>query len=403
MLRPVHCLAIAALSAAACIEPSATTAADAPLAPFQSELLDLAYDAASSFPLDPHAKNRARAQQEAFTTALELAQPQRALRYAAGIENWRQGLAYAEYALWAARRGADAAELEQTLGLAAAIADDPAATAEQDWRRARIRVRIAETWLLLGDTTRAAEYLQGANAAEAGAIGRTSAQLADADSFDRQVTALDEVILAGDFDAVQHALAACVALYDRFYADVERRKRAEDKVIASWAGTPADVNLRMRMGLAEAALRHGDSPHALALVEQAQELFSATAWSNEDRIRFRAELAGLRHRAGDRARAREEAEAARLAYDLSRDEIVDVFRAETLLPLAAAFHALDDEPAALALYRRALEESQINPNSRPRCDDLVAICVALAVEGLQPDAALMESLRDARRRLGAPW
>jgi hypothetical protein len=132
-------------------------------------------------------------------------------------------------------------------------------------------------------------------------------------------------------------------------------------------------------------------------------LFSATAWSTEDRIRFRAELAGLRHRAGDRARARAEAAAALLAYEVSRDEIVDVFRAETMIPLAVAFSALEDAPAALALYRRALEESQINPNSRPRCDDLVAICVSLAVESLEPDDALMESLRDARRRLGAPW
>ena len=403
MLRPIHRLAIAALCAAACIEPAATTTADAPLAPFQSELLDLAFDAASAFPLDPHAKNRARAQQEAFTAALELAQPQRALRYAAGIGNWRQGLAYAEHALWAARRGAGAAELERTLALAAAIADDPVATDEQDWRRARIRVRIAETWLLLGDAARAAEFLQGANAAEAGAIGRTSAQLADADAFDRQVAALDQVILAGDFDAVKHALAACVALYDRFYDDVERRRRAEDKVVASWAGTPADVNLRMRMGLAEAALRHADSAHALVLVEKAQELFASTTWTSEDRIRFRAQLAGLRHRAGDRARAREEAEAALLAYELARDEIVDVFRAETLLPLAEAFHALEDDDAALMLYRRALEESQINPNSRPRCDDLVAICASLAVQGLAPDAALMEALRGARARLGAPW
>ena len=63
MLRLFHRLALAALCAAACIEPAATTTADAPLAPLQSELLDLAYDAASAFPLEPHAKNRARAQE----------------------------------------------------------------------------------------------------------------------------------------------------------------------------------------------------------------------------------------------------------------------------------------------------------------------------------------------------
>lgn len=389
--------------AASCIESDAVQLAGAHPTAAQAELLDLAFDAASAFPLDPHGKSRARAQQAVVDAALELEQPELALRYAGGIENWRQGLAYAEYALWSARRGASATELEERMQIAAAIADDPLRTAEQDWRRARIRVRLAEAWLTLGDAGRAAELLAGANAAEAGAIERTRARLADADGFDRQLAAVDAVILAGDFDAVRHALEACVELYERFYDDVARRDLAERKVEDSWEGLPVDLNIRLRMGLAEAALRHGDAPRALEVVERAHALYLEQSWTAEDRIRFRAQLAGLRHRCGDVARAREEAEAARTSYQFAREEIVDIYRAGVLIPLAEAFHDLGDLPAALELYDRALEEAFHNPNSRPRCEDFVRLCCSLARRGLAPDAAHRLRLRDARARLSDPW
>jgi len=402
MLRPALLLTGLSL-ATACIERHSPPIADAPLTVQQAALLDLAFDAASAFPRNPHEKNRARAQETVVVASLELDLPERALRYTGGIENWRQGLAYAEYTLWSVRRGADASQLRTVMDLAAAIGDDPVKTGGQDWRRARIRVRLAESWLTLGDADRAAEFMAGANAAEAGAIVRTFAKLADADAFDRQIAAVDAVILAGDFDAVRHAMAACIELYDRFYADETRRALAEEKVITSWYGMPVDVNLSLRMGLAEAALRHEDPAKALEIVDSAQRLFEKQVWTAVDRIRMRAQLAGLRYRAGDEERARAEAEGAWLAFNLSRDEIVDIERAGVLVPLAEAFLDLGDRSEALALYLHAAEEARINPNSRPRCDDLVAICCSLAIRNLQPDTALDAKLYALRDSLGDPW
>ena len=54
------------------------TIADSPLAEYQKELLDLAFDTASTFPTVPHVKNRARAQGEVVQACFELDQPQRA-------------------------------------------------------------------------------------------------------------------------------------------------------------------------------------------------------------------------------------------------------------------------------------------------------------------------------------
>jgi hypothetical protein len=391
------------LGASACIDSGAELAVDAPLAAQRAELLDLAFDAASAFPLQPHAKNRARAQEAVVNASFELGQHVRALEYARGIGNWRQGLALAEYAQREARRGTPAAALEPFLAEASLIADDPARTEGQDWRRDRIRVRIAEAWLLLGNQMRAAEYLQGAAPAEATRVDAAAASLADAASFDRQLAAVDSIISTGDLDSVRHVLTACVALYDRFYDDVQRRDRAESKVEESWIGLPVDINLDMRMALAEAALRHGDAQRGLAIVDRAHALFAEQSWTTVDRIRLRAQLAGLRHRCGDPERARSEAEAARLAFEVSRDEIVDIFRADALIPLAEAFHSLGDASAAEELFGLALTEAYRNPNSRPRCDDFVALCCSLALRGVDPTPNFWQRLREARARLGDPW
>ena len=45
----------------------------------------------------------------------------------------------------------------------------------------------------------------------------------------------------------------------------------------------------------------------------------------------------------------------------------------------------------------------VNPNSRPRAEDLVAICCSMAKSAVEPDAALMGRIRQVKDALGAPW
>jgi hypothetical protein len=104
-----------------------------------------------------------------------------------------------------------------------------------------------------------------------------------------------------------------------------------------------------------------------------------------------------------RARARAELEAALRSWHEERDAIVDIYRAGTLRPLAFACYTIGDPEQAEQLLALALEEGQVNPNSRPRCDDLVATCVALATRGIDPAPATWERLREIRRGLGNPW
>jgi hypothetical protein len=45
----------------------------------------------------------------------------------------------------------------------------------------------------------------------------------------------------------------------------------------------------------------------------------------------------------------------------------------------------------------------INPNGRPRAEDLTATCVAMAVAGVVPDPLTAQKIDAVRNQLGEPW
>jgi tetratricopeptide (TPR) repeat protein len=385
---------------AAATQPAAI--ADAALEPWRAELLELAFEAASSMPQNPHVKNRARAQAEIVTACFKLEQPRRALAYAQQIENWRRGTGHAEFAVYCAERGASA-EARQHIDTALAVARASEHETAQAWRADEILARVAQAELLLGRGAEAERLSQVIEGPEAGLVAEARARTMDAARYDEVLRALEAPIASGQLEQVQAALGTYAELYDRFYADAERRGALESRIKASWNGLPLLVRFQVLVRLTESALVHGDTERALALVADNEALVAGAPWQAEDHVALLAELAALRHRAGDPEGARAQAERARAMFDDQRLRIVDVFRGVALRPLAEAYHVLGEREAALATYRRALEEAVVNPNSRPRTDDLVATACSLALAGLEPDPELWRQLREVRAGLGEPW
>jgi hypothetical protein len=64
---------------------------------------------------------------------------------------------------------------------------------------------------------------------------------------------------------------------------------------------------------------------------------------------------------------------------------------------------MGDRAKALTIYKRGVDESLVNPNARPRVEDLVATCLSLAQNGVEPDAELNAQLEKVSKGLGAPW
>jgi hypothetical protein len=380
---------------------------DKPLAAWRTELLDLAFSSASAIPATPHIKDRSRAQEAVVDTCLRLDLPQRALGYIEKIDNWRRGAGYADLAFWCAQHGHEG-DVQRYLDLAEAIAEHPEKLSsqyesDQSWRRDRIRATIARTHVWLGQTEAAAKFEAGMVDSEAGKLSAMKAARSDANAFDEQLHAVDAVVAKGEFDQVRNALEACAQLVTRFYADADRRSRAEEKIKSSWKRLPPQVQLDLTMELAGFALDHDDQLHALALVKDAQVILDGTQWIAEQKIPLISRLAGLRHRAGDPTAARREVDAALALFDAERAKIVNIYRAGVLRSLAETYESMGDNGAALSVYKRAIEEGVDNKNSRPRAEDLSATCASMAVNAAEPDASLRARQLAIRTGLAQPW
>ncbi|MBL8860484.1 MAG: hypothetical protein JNK02_00590 [Planctomycetes bacterium] len=393
---------------------AASTGAPVPVVePWRIEFLDLAFDVASAFPVNPHIKNRSRAQVEVVLAALEVDQPDLALRYAAGIANWRRGEALGAFAHHQARHGR-LARVQEFLDEAQRIADggglpaDPTAGGDgievsQEWRRDRIRAWIARTYLVLGQSTRADGAAEGTIDAESVPIHAQRARSAPEAEFEAEVRRLDALVAAGSFDPLRAALGAYAELYGRFFLDAEKRALLEERVATALAKMPVQLRVDAYCALAGHALAHESASKARELLDLARAAIEAARWDAETSIPLVARVATLRARAGDREAASGEVEFALDAYAKERERIVNMYRGGVLRPLAEACVAMGDEARARAIYARALEEAVVNPNSRPRADDLVATIASMVVQGLRPDESLEKRIREIRAGLGDPW
>ena len=377
--------------------------ADASLANDRGDLLDLAFKAVSRMPLDPHVKNRSRAQESVVEACLELDLPVRALRYAGQIEGWRRGKCCADVAFYGAQHD-QTAEVPQLLQQALEIAEREATSEDaQDWQRDRVRVTVAKTHVWLGHLADAAKLAVHTEVFEGGKVEAVRAMVLDPAMFEEEFKSLCAVLATGAFDPMQSALESCAQLFNRFYDDAEKRARLEEKIKSSWSKLPSQIRIDLSLELGDFALRHGDKERALALAQETRALVDGSKWEPNDHLPMVARVAELRFRAGDAKRARAEIEAALARYDEERTKIVDIYRAGTLRPLAEACQTIGEGAAALAVYKRCIEEGVANPNSRPRADDFAATCCSMAKRGVEPDAELRARLVEIEGKLGDPW
>ncbi len=306
------------------------TLQDKPLQSLQTNLLTIAAEVASALPVQPHLKDRSRAQEAVVATCFELEQPQRALACIEKIGNWRRGKGYADYALYSLHHGITT-DVEFYLNQAEQLAT----LADQEWRRDEIKTRIEN----------ATHFLQ---------TGEPISTPID-------VLSLDDSKL------------------------------------------PRSVFVENRMALAESALELSDVDLATQRLNEARGLLMDARWPAEYQIPWMANIAALRVRCAERQKAQNELQEAVALFNEKQDSIVNIYRAETLIPIAEAFQALEDSEAALRFYARALEASIENPNSRPRAEDLSAICRSMALHAVEPTEELWSRIREIKANLADPW
>ena len=380
----------------------ARPAVDAPLAAWQGALLDLAWQAASAMPLEPHVRNRSRSQAEVVEACLALDQPARARARLEGIANWQRGEALADLAVWCVQHGATA-DVDADLERARQVAEAPGDDTWQDWQRARIRAKIAQAHILLGHDEAAARFSNDLEPSEEGHVQVARALAGGKQGYDEQVAALDSAIQAANLDLVRGCIEACTGLYDTNYDDAARRAELEQKLAVAGTKIPRALGIESLVDLAGIALAHGDRDNALALASRAHDMLEANPWVAEDEVPLRALIAGMRGRAGDLDLARKEIADALALYERDQRTIADVFRAGVLRPVAEACQSMGETQTARSIYAQAIEAGALNPNSRPRAQDLVSTCCSMARHGVPPEEALQARLKAIAEALGDPW
>jgi len=361
--------------------------ADAPIADYQKQLLDLAFEAVSKMPLHPHIKNRSRAQEAVVVTCYEMEQPQLALRFVEEIKNWRKGMGLADYALYCVNRGVtDGVEkyLIEARQIAKADAEQPSA---QEWRAQRILDKI--------------ELVRGI--AEQKKSGKEGGVYDDPKDFKIYVDSLEAALEGYVFEDALNAMGDAAKLYADYYEDEKRRERIQGLIVSAREKIPATARLDALFSAAQTAFEHGDRENATQLTDLLKSIFDDIVLSAEVDVAMRARIAPLYHMAGNKEKAHAMVADALDAYETKRALIMNIDRAGLLREVAAAFVKMDEGGTALDMYKRAVEAGMENPNSRPRSTDFAETCCAMAKHEIEPDEALWKRLREINGKLQAPW
>lgn len=396
----------AAAPTAPATKPAAAPATkpDATLDAYRVELLRIAAKVAAAVPAKPHQKTRGRLQESVVDALLALDRPAQALTVAATIADWRRGVATASVALRHAARG-ESDRARELAEVARRAGEELAASGEetQAWRTDRVRAGVARVHFALGDPAAASAAAAGLAPSEELRIVAERPETTSLERLDAQIADANAAAKAGVVEQMNLAAEALLAQYERRFDDEIARGRIEDALRACWKRMPTLMRFDGSARAIRVAAARGDAARARILLGELRAAVDADRWTPEQQVPVRGRLAALRHAAGEVDDARRELAAAVRLFADTRTRIVDIFRGEALRPLAEAHLDAGDPAGALAVYRTALEEAVVNPNSRPRAEDLCALSCSMAVRGCAPDAAFLARLNAVAAALGDPW
>ena len=266
-----------------------------------------------------------------------------------------------------------------------------------------MRVGIGRVYAALGEEKLADSLEAGVVEAERGRVAEVRVDTLEADDLDARLAALGAVVAEYNFDLSRNALAEYTALLRRFGGDPIVRERILADMRLAWKDMPIIAQLDAMGSLVDTAVAIGANYTARILCDEADALIDGSAWMPEDKPGTLARFAELRYRAGDPRRARERLDAALACYDETERAIVNIWRAGALRPIAHAFFTMGEHGSSHDLYNRAIEVGTLNPNSRPRAEDLCRTCLSIADCGLEVRPELLSRIREIAGALSDPW
>jgi tetratricopeptide (TPR) repeat protein len=313
------------------------------------------------------------------------------------MQGWRQGNVIALLG----QRYAALGQNDRAQSCAArALLVDPG---ESTWGKDIVATEVARIYVKLGDDSKAYATVPADLQAERGRVeAERTAKLPDA-QLDAQADMFDKAIATMNFDLARGGIDGYLAWLDRVIDDAPRRERALKALSAALPGLPFDLQVRGNVQLADVLFAHGYKELATLQVDRASELFRATVFLPEDTAPLGVVVAKARIRLGDTKAGRAELRRLRTEYEVRAETIVNLRRAASWRALAEGYLLLGDTDDAGYCYAAALDAGALNPNARPRAEDLSATCVSMAVSGFMPPPELLLRIENIRAGLADPW
>jgi tetratricopeptide (TPR) repeat protein len=366
-------------------------------AEWRREELANAMRVASSFQSKSHVRVKSRMQREVAATALDVGMESLAVSYANEIADWRRGEVLALAAQAMARCG-DRRGAESCLALAAQELVNA-----QDWMRERLTSQIAVAYALLGETEKARSL--GAQVAPelTGSVEATLSGQASIGELDRQSDAFDAAIATQSMDVVRSGIDGHFAVWSRVRGDAARSARAEKAIRGAAAGLPEELQIGVRLRLADALVSAGRVDDARTEVGEALRILQSRERLPDVEGPLARDVAEAQVRHGDPAGARRLLLDRVGRFERAPADMVDIERADYLRPLAEALHALGDDTEARRVWLLALDAGAVNVNARPRAEDLCLTRLSMIRAGVEPTSEMRSRMAAIESGLKAPW
>lgn len=380
----------------------ADAAPSAPASDAQRDaMLAEAFDVARQFPDRPFIKDRARVEGKVVEACLARGKVADAEAYAErSCFTWVRAESMARIA---ERRAADGDAAAARAAADRALVELGRLEEVPDWAVDRVRAQVARVLLRLGEPGRAASLLDAEVPALEASYAAFRAEVASPGELDACADGFDKAIATQNFDLARSGLDGYHAILRRRDADASRRDRALRALDAGIPGLPVDLQVEYRLRTADALDAVGLRAEALDQARRAAQAFAAAGFHPEDRALVGAPAAAAVVRLGDRAAGLAMLDELEDEYRRRSGEIVDIWRARALRAMAEARAASGDAARALSLYGDALEAGALNPNARPRAEDLCATCISLASSGVPVTDCMRARIAAIRGGLVDPW
>ena len=353
--------------------------------------------AASCLETPAHRKVRTRLQRDTAVAALDLGMLDLGTRMAGRIDDWRRGEVLAIAAQAFARAGNREAARNC---LATAIGT---VASSDGWMRERLITEIGVAYAVLGEVDEARRYGALVPTELTGRVETELASRATPEEIDRQCDAFDQAIATRSLDVVRSGVDGYFAVLQRPSDDPSRRARAETAIRATLAELPPELRLEATIRLAVAVGAAGRLDDARRDLADAERQFRSLNLAPDTSGPLARDLAIGFVKVGDAAHARALLLELLGAYERSPTDFVDIERADYLRAIAEALRQAGDAAGAARTWVLALDAGAVNPNGRPRAEDLCLTCISLARAGESPSAETRRRIADIQAGLKAPW